>query len=135
MRAECGSSPDQLFTMQRRTSLTRVVEASTKPVAVDMRPMAESSIMPPTASLFLSATVLLASWGVCALSYATEGNVEFNAFLLLSLWVAAFISVSAAVVLVRAWRGSVSSRPVVSVSALAAVYTLWVAFLIALSNH
>lgn len=97
--------------------------------------MAESSLMRPATPLLLSAIVLLASWGICALSYATNENVEFNALLLLFLWVAAFISVGAAVVSVRASRGAMRLRPVLAASALATVSTLWLAFLIALSNH
>jgi hypothetical protein len=79
---------------------------------------------------------MVASWGILALSFVTNGRVNHSdALFLLFLWIAAFASVSAAVVVVRAWRGASGGPPVVPVALLATGATLWLAFLIAFSNH
>jgi hypothetical protein len=86
--------------------------------------------------LLLSAALVLASWGTSALSFATDGNVNLDdALFLLFLWIAAFASVSAAVVVVRAWQGGVGLSAVVPASLIATASTLWLALLIALGNH
>jgi hypothetical protein len=82
------------------------------------------------------ATLMVASWAIFALSFVSYRRVQHNdALFLLFLWIAAFASVSAAVVVVRAWRGAVGLFAVVPASLLATASTLWLALLIALSNH
>jgi hypothetical protein len=82
------------------------------------------------------ATLMVTSWGIFALSLATNGRVNLNdSLFLLFLWIAAFASVSTAVVVVRAWQGAVGLSAVVAASLIAAASTLWLALLIALGNH
>jgi hypothetical protein len=79
---------------------------------------------------------MVASWGIFALSLTTNGRVNLNdALFLLFLWIAAFASVSAGAVVVRAWQGAVGMSAVVAASLIAAASTLWLALLIALGNH
>ena len=87
-------------------------------------------------TLVWSATLMVASWGIFAFSFATNGRVNHgDALYLVFLWIAAFASVSAAVVVVRAWQGAVGLSAVVAASLIAAASTLWLALLIALGNH
>jgi hypothetical protein len=79
---------------------------------------------------------MVASWGIFALSFVTNGNVNHgDALFLLFLWIAAFASVSAAVIVVRAWQGAVGLSAVVPASLIATASTLWLALLVVLSSH
>lgn len=80
--------------------------------------------------------LVVASWGIFALSLVANSNVELNDVLfLLFLWIAIFLTGCAGVVAVRAWLGTVGQLAVVPVSLLASASVLWLAFLLALGNH
>ncbi len=80
----------------------------------------------------LSAAVVVASWGVCALGYAIQGGGEYDSLFSFFVWIAVFLTVAAAVLVVRAWRGTVSVLAASPVSALAALSILWLALAIGL---
>jgi hypothetical protein len=86
--------------------------------------------------LIVLSGALAVSWVVFALTVLADSNVELNGALFLGfLWIALFASGSAVVVLGRAWRGAARVITTVPVSLLALLATLWLAFLVALSNH
>jgi len=90
--------------------------------------------MPEPGTLLWSATVVLASWLVCGLSYASVPP-EQGGLIALSVWAAASATLAAAVVLVAGWRGKVSSAAVRGFCVFAAVAILWLALLLQLGNH
>ena len=56
-------------------------------------------------TLLLSAALVLASWGVCALSYATQGGGAYNGGLFtIFIVVAAVLTGWAGMVVLRGWR-------------------------------
>ncbi|HZS29947.1 MAG TPA: hypothetical protein VFA37_01670 [Gaiellaceae bacterium] len=83
-------------------------------------------------ALGVSAALVLASWGICGLSYATNGGGEYSGLFFFFIWVAVFLTGSAAIVLVRAWLGKASVLAAAPVSALAALSILWLALAIGL---
>lgn len=81
----------------------------------------------------LSAAVVVASWGICALSYATQGGGSYNGGLFaIFIWIAALLTVSAGALVVRAWTGASSVLTAAPVSVLAAASILWLALAIGL---
>jgi hypothetical protein len=79
---------------------------------------------------------MAASWTIFVLTFLANERVNYNDALLLSFaWIAAFASVAAAVVVVRAWRGAVGPIAVLAASLMATAATLWLILLIVLSNH
>jgi hypothetical protein len=68
----------------------------------------------------LSAALVVASWVICALGYATQGGGGDAGIVVLFL-VAAFLTVAAAALVVRAWRRSVPVLPAAPVSIVASL--------------
>jgi hypothetical protein len=83
--------------------------------------------------LVLSAAAVLASWGICALSYATQGGGAYNAGLFVAfILVAAVLTIWATWLVVLAWTGEASVLAAAPASALAAMSILWLALAIGL---
>jgi hypothetical protein len=83
--------------------------------------------------LVLSAAAVVASWGVCALSYATRGGGAYNGGLFaVFISVAAVLTIWAAGLVVLAWSGEASVLAAAPVSVLAAASILWLALAIGL---
>jgi hypothetical protein len=76
--------------------------------------------------LVVSSIVVLASWGICALSYATRGGGGYNASLFaIFILVAAVLTVTAAALVVGAWQDEVSVLAAAPVSVIASASILW----------
>lgn len=83
--------------------------------------------------LVLSATAVVASWGICALSYWTRGGGAYNGGLFaVFILIAAVLTIWAAGLVVLAWSGEASVLAAVPVSVLAAGSILWLALAIGL---
>jgi hypothetical protein len=81
--------------------------------------------------LVLSAVVVLAAWGIAALTYAIDGGGGYNGGLFGGfMFVAATLSIGAAMLVVRAWREKVRPLSAALVSVLAALSVLWLALAI-----
>jgi hypothetical protein len=83
--------------------------------------------------LVLSALVVLAAWGIAALAYAVDGGGGggYNGGLFAGfIFVAATLSIVAAMLVVRAWREKASPLAPALVSVLAALSVLWLALAI-----
>jgi hypothetical protein len=84
-------------------------------------------------TLVLSAAVVLASWAICALSYATRGGGAYNGGLFaIFILVAAIFTIWSAMLVVGAWQGEASALAAAPVSVLAAASILWLALAIGL---
>jgi hypothetical protein len=84
-------------------------------------------------TLVLSAVVVLASWAICALSYATRGGGAYNGGLfVIFIFVAAIFTIWSAMLVVGAWQGESSVLAAAPVSVLAAASILWLALAIGL---
>jgi hypothetical protein len=79
----------------------------------------------------LSAALVVASWVICALGYATQGGGGDAGIVVLFL-VAAVLTVAAAALVVRTWRGSVPVLAAAPVSVVASLSILWLALAIGL---
>lgn len=79
-----------------------------------------------------SAALVLASWVVCVLSYATSGSGDYSGLFFFFIWIAVFLTGSAAIVVGRAWLGRASVLAAAPVSVLASVSILWLALAISL---
>jgi hypothetical protein len=83
--------------------------------------------------LVVSSIVVLASWGICALSYAIHGGGGYNGGLFaILILVAAVLTVAAGALVVGAWQDEVSVLAAAPVSVLASASTLWLALAIGL---
>jgi hypothetical protein len=84
-------------------------------------------------ALVSSATVVLASWAIYALSFATRGGGAYNVglFAIFTL-VAAVFTIWSAMLVVGAWQGEASVLAAAPVSVLAAASILWLALAIGL---
>ena len=83
--------------------------------------------------LVLSAVLVLATWGLCALSYATQGGGSYNGGLFtIFIAVAVALTIWAGMLVVRGWRGEVSVLAAPPVSILAGASILWLAVAIGL---
>jgi hypothetical protein len=83
--------------------------------------------------LLLSGAMVVGSWGICAVSYATQGGGSYNGGLFATfILVAAALTISAAALVVRAWQGESSVAAAAPVSVLAAASVLWLALAIGL---
>lgn len=83
--------------------------------------------------LVLSAAAVMASWGVCALSYATRGGGAYNGGLFaVFILVAAVLTIWAAGLVLLAWSGEASVLAAAPVAVLAAASILWLALAIGL---
>ena len=81
----------------------------------------------------LSAAVVLASWALCALSYATRGGGGYNGGLFaIFIFVAAIFTLWSAMLVVAAWQRESSVLAASPVSVLAAASILWLALAIGL---
>ena len=79
------------------------------------------------------AAVVLASWGICAVSYATQGGGAYNGgFYAIFVLVAAILTIWAAMLVVSAWVGEAAVLAAAPVSVLAAASVLWLALAIGL---
>jgi hypothetical protein len=84
-------------------------------------------------TLVLSAAVVLASWAICAVSYATRGGGAYNGGLFaIFIVVAAIFTIWSAMLVVGAWQGESSVLAAAPVSVLAAASILWLALAIGL---
>jgi hypothetical protein len=84
-------------------------------------------------TLVLSAAVVLASWAICAVSYATRGGGAYNGGLFaIFIVVAAIFTIWSAMLVVGAWQGESSVLAAAPVSVLAAASILWLALTIGL---
>jgi hypothetical protein len=81
--------------------------------------------------LGISAALVVASWVICALSYATQGGGGDAGIVVLFL-VAAVLTVAAAALVVRAWRSSAPVLAAAPVSIVASLSILWLALAIGL---
>jgi hypothetical protein len=83
--------------------------------------------------LGLSASVVLASWGICAISYATRGGGAYNGGLFaIFILGAGILTIWAAMLVVSAWTGEAAVLVAAPVSILAAASILWLALAIGL---
>jgi hypothetical protein len=83
--------------------------------------------------LVVSSIVVLASWAICALSYATQGGGGYNGGLFaIFILVAAAFTAAAAALVVGAWRDQVSVLAAAPVSVVASASILWLAVAIGL---
>lgn len=81
----------------------------------------------------MCAAVVLASWGICALSYATQGGGAYNGGLFaIFILVAAVLTLWAAMLVVSAWLGEAPVVAAAPVSVLASASILWLALAIGL---
>jgi hypothetical protein len=82
--------------------------------------------------LVASAGIVLASWAICALRYATDGGGAYSGVFALFVLVAAVFTTWAAMLVVRAWQGQSSVLVAAPVSVLASASVLWLALAIGL---
>ncbi len=75
-----------------------------------------------------SSVLVLASWGICALIYATDGGGAYNGGLFaILIAVAALLTVWAGAAVVRAWQGGSSVLAAAPISVLASASILLLA--------
>jgi hypothetical protein len=83
----------------------------------------------------LSAALVVASWVICALGYATQGgggDAGIVLFLVAAVLTVAAAALVAAALVVRTWRGSVPVLAAAPVSVVASLSILWLALAIGL---
>ena len=85
--------------------------------------------------LLLSATVVLASWLVCGLSYAAVPPEQSGGLIALFVIFAGMLTLVAAAIVVAGWRGQIKVTAALAASALAGAAILWVALLLQLADH
>ena len=84
--------------------------------------------------LVASTTVVLASWAICGLSYAAVPPGD-SGVISLFVFLAGSLTLTAAYLVVAAWRGQAPVGATLPVAVLTAGSVLWVALLLQLGNH
>jgi hypothetical protein len=80
------------------------------------------------ATLVLSASVVLAAWGVAAYVYAVDGGGDYNGGLFgIFIFVAGGLTIGAAWLVWRGWRERLNPLLALLVSVLATLSILWLA--------
>jgi hypothetical protein len=83
----------------------------------------------------VTATVLLAAWAICGLSYASVPPEESDGLIPLLVFIAAALTIGAAAFAVAQWRGQLPAVAPLTLAGLAAAVILLIAMALQFAAH